>query len=60
MILADNDLLKLPLEAMKIFKQDNIASVSRDFSVQLLYHRILNLSHSDEESKCVNSCRILG
>ena len=34
---------------MKIFKQDNIASVSRDFSVQMLYHRILKLSHSDEE-----------
>ena len=48
-ILADSDLLKLPLEAMAIFKQDNISSVSRDFSLQMLYHRILRFSDTDEE-----------
>ena len=48
-ILADNHLLKLPLEAMKIFQQNNIISVSRDFSLQMLYHRILMFNMRDEE-----------
>jgi len=38
-MLADPDLLELPLEALKVFQVDNIASLSRDFSLQMFYHR---------------------
>ncbi|KAM3912864.1 cilia- and flagella-associated protein 46 [Leptodactylus fuscus] len=39
-LLADKSLLQLPLEALGVFKDDAINSVSRDFSLQLLYNRI--------------------
>ncbi|XP_065641245.1 cilia- and flagella-associated protein 46 isoform X1 [Hydra vulgaris] len=39
-ILADKDLLQLPLEAMSVFSNQNIKSVTRDFSLQILYHRL--------------------
>lgn len=38
-LLADTDLLELPLEALKVFQADSIASLSRDFSLQMFYHR---------------------
>lgn len=38
-LLADPDLLELPLEALKVFQIDSIASLTRDFSLQLFYHR---------------------
>lgn len=38
-ILADPDLLKLPLEALRVFQSDGIVSLSRDFSLQLFFHR---------------------
>ncbi len=38
-ILADLDLLQLPLEALECFKSNNIFSLSRDFSLQIFYHR---------------------
>ena len=40
MILADMHLLALPLETLPLLHRDNICSVSRDFSLQMLHHRI--------------------
>ena len=48
-ILSDSEILKLPLEAMAVFQQHRIASVSRDFSLQMLHHRILAFDNGDEE-----------
>jgi len=39
-ILADADLLELPLEAITSLRADVIDSISRDISLQLLYHRL--------------------
>lgn len=38
-LLCDEHLLKLPLEAMKIFHAPGIKSLSRDFSFQMFYYR---------------------
>ncbi|XP_051883705.1 cilia- and flagella-associated protein 46 [Pristis pectinata] len=43
-LLADKLLMELPLEALKVLQKDVISSVSRDFSLQLLYNR----QHRDE------------
>ncbi|XP_063289661.1 cilia- and flagella-associated protein 46 [Pelobates fuscus] len=40
LLLADPLLMELPLEALSMFKEEGISSVSRDFSLQLLYNRI--------------------
>uniref|UniRef100_K7FTF6 Uncharacterized protein n=1 Tax=Pelodiscus sinensis TaxID=13735 RepID=K7FTF6_PELSI len=39
-LLADSLLMELPLEALSIFQEEVISSVSRDFSLQILYSRI--------------------
>nr|DBA15094.1 TPA: hypothetical protein GDO54_004351 [Pyxicephalus adspersus] len=39
-VLADRSLQQMPLEALAVFKDDGVNSVSRDFSLQLLYNRI--------------------
>ncbi|CAI9562757.1 unnamed protein product [Staurois parvus] len=39
-LLADRFLQQMPLEALAVFKDDSGNSVSRDFSLQLLYNRI--------------------
>jgi len=39
-LLADADLLELPLEAVASLRANVIDSVSRDISLQLLYHRL--------------------
>ncbi|XP_075791336.1 cilia- and flagella-associated protein 46 isoform X2 [Pelodiscus sinensis] len=39
-LLADSLLMELPLEALSIFQEEVISSVSRDFSLQILYNRI--------------------
>ncbi|XP_074855679.1 cilia- and flagella-associated protein 46 [Carettochelys insculpta] len=39
-LLADELLMELPLEALCIFQEEAINSVSRDFSLQILYNRI--------------------
>ncbi|XP_065072026.1 cilia- and flagella-associated protein 46-like isoform X1 [Rhopilema esculentum] len=39
-ILADADLHKLPLEALPVFANSDIRSISRDFSLQIFHHRI--------------------
>ena len=41
-LLADFDLLRLPLESLDFLQCDAVKSVSRDFSLQILYHRISN------------------
>ncbi|XP_053406399.1 cilia- and flagella-associated protein 46-like [Mercenaria mercenaria] len=38
-LLADPELMELPLEALKVFQVENIISLTRDFSLQLFYHR---------------------
>lgn len=39
-LLTDTILLQLPLEGMSILQAKNIRSVARDFSLQVLCHRI--------------------
>ncbi|RXM27115.1 Cilia- and flagella-associated protein 46 [Acipenser ruthenus] len=46
-LLADTLLMELPLEALKVLQEDGISSVSRDFSLQLLYNRMHR-----EEGEC--------
>lgn len=38
-ILSDCQLLELPLEALDMFENQNILSMTRDVSLQMLYHR---------------------
>ena len=46
-ILADKWLMEMPLEALAMFKSPNLASITRDFSMQMLYNRI----HREPEGK---------
>ena len=39
-VLADEWLLQLPLEALKTFAVPQLTSISRDFSLQFHYHRV--------------------
>lgn len=39
-ILADQHLLELPLEALQVLQAEPIISLTRDFSLQMLSHRI--------------------
>ncbi|XP_035752429.1 cilia- and flagella-associated protein 46 [Egretta garzetta] len=49
-LLADTLLMELPLEALSIFKEEGISSVSRDFSLQILYNRV-HLAELETEVK---------
>ncbi|XP_014746146.1 PREDICTED: cilia- and flagella-associated protein 46 [Sturnus vulgaris] len=49
-LLVDTLLMELPLEALSIFKEEGISSVSRDFSLQFLYNR-LHWTESEAEFK---------
>ncbi|XP_056351637.1 cilia- and flagella-associated protein 46 [Oenanthe melanoleuca] len=49
-LLGDALLMELPLEALSIFKEEGISSVSRDFSLQFLYNR-LHWTESETEFK---------
>ncbi|KAM6346812.1 cilia- and flagella-associated protein 46 [Alca torda] len=49
-LLGDTLFMELPLEALSIFKEEGISSVSRDFSLQILYNRIY-LAKSETEVK---------
>ncbi|XP_078421329.1 cilia- and flagella-associated protein 46 [Cetorhinus maximus] len=53
-LLADKLLLELPLEALTALQDDVITSVSRDFSLQLLYNR-LHRDESVSETETVNN-----
>ncbi|CAJ0966588.1 unnamed protein product [Ranitomeya imitator] len=50
-LLADESLQQFPLESLGIFMDDGINSVSRDFSLQLLYNRIHRDHTEDAEGK---------
>ena len=39
-LLADPVLLELPLEALQAIHSESITSISRDVSLQMLYHKI--------------------
>lgn len=39
-LLADKNLLELPLESLSILQEEDLTSVSRDFSLQLLHSRL--------------------
>lgn len=39
-LLADHLLLELPLEALSVLQEEGLTSVTRDFSIQLLYSRL--------------------
>ncbi|XP_025892012.1 cilia- and flagella-associated protein 46 [Nothoprocta perdicaria] len=39
-LLADTLLMELPLEGLSIFQEEGVCSVSRDFSLQILYNRM--------------------
>lgn len=54
LILADPELMKLPLEAMKAFSAESIVSLSRDFSLQLFYHRYHQELPAGQLFKCNN------
>ena len=54
-LLADFDLLQLPLEAMSLLQSQCVKSVSRDFSFQMQYHRIQKFLVEDEGEKIVLS-----
>ncbi len=40
LLLADSALLELPLEALRVLQSDALASVSRDVSLQILFHKL--------------------
>ena len=47
-LLPDFDLLQMPLEALSLLKMDCVKSVARDFSLQMLYHRMKKFIVQDE------------
>ncbi|XP_059333026.1 cilia- and flagella-associated protein 46 [Ammospiza nelsoni] len=49
-LLGDTLLMELPLEALSVFKDEGISSLSRDFSLQFLYNR-LHWTESETELK---------
>ncbi|KAM8806051.1 cilia- and flagella-associated protein 46 [Eudromia elegans] len=49
-LLADTLLMELPLEALSIFREEGVCSVSRDFSLQILYNRVC-VDESEIEAK---------
>ncbi|XP_075468672.1 cilia- and flagella-associated protein 46 isoform X5 [Ascaphus truei] len=50
-LLADKLLMELPLEALGVLKEEGISSVSRDFSLQLLYNRVHREQTEESEVK---------
>eukprot|EP00075_Anas_platyrhynchos_P026650 XP_027315903.1 cilia- and flagella-associated protein 46 isoform X2 [Anas platyrhynchos] len=51
-LLADKSFMELPLETLSVFQEEGICSVSRDFSLQILYNR-LQVDESESEIKDV-------
>ncbi|XP_074731741.1 cilia- and flagella-associated protein 46 [Strix uralensis] len=49
-LLVDTLFMELPLEALSVFKEEGVSSVSRDFSLQILYNRV-HLAESEAEVK---------
>ncbi|XP_067858761.1 cilia- and flagella-associated protein 46 [Heptranchias perlo] len=59
-LLADILLLELPLEALKVLHNDVISSVSRDFSLQLLYNRLHRDESETEHKKDAKNAKAKG
>ncbi|XP_025093435.1 cilia- and flagella-associated protein 46-like isoform X2 [Pomacea canaliculata] len=49
-LLPDADLLELPLEALSCLQADGIDSLTRDFSLQMFYHRMFSGAVTDEKT----------
>ncbi|XP_068112949.1 cilia- and flagella-associated protein 46 isoform X2 [Hyperolius riggenbachi] len=56
-VLADRWLEQLPLEALAVFKDESVSSVSRDFSLQFLYNRIHRVQTEGEGKRDVKSAK---
>ncbi|KAM8924779.1 cilia- and flagella-associated protein 46 [Pelodytes ibericus] len=54
-LLADSSLMELPLEALSVFQEEGIGSVSRDFSLQLLYNRIHRAQTEGDDKRDLKS-----
>ena len=50
-LLADSFLLQLPLEALSFLQHRAVVSVTRDFSLQMLYNRMVKFISVDEAGK---------
>ncbi|EDV20852.1 uncharacterized protein TRIADDRAFT_60790 [Trichoplax adhaerens] len=50
-ILADKELLRLPLEATSFFRSASVSSISRDFSLQILRHRLIDDEGREKREK---------
>ncbi|XP_044276023.1 cilia- and flagella-associated protein 46 [Varanus komodoensis] len=56
-LLVDKILMDLPLEALNIFQEEAISSVSRDFSLQVLYNRLHKEEAENEVKKEVKGAK---
>ncbi|XP_064572943.1 cilia- and flagella-associated protein 46 [Zonotrichia leucophrys gambelii] len=56
-LLGDTLLMELPLEALSVFKDEGISSVSRDFSLQFLYNRLHWVESETELKKKVETSK---
>ena len=56
-LLADEWLLQLPLEALKTFAVPQITSISRDFSLQFHYHRVHPAERSGTKTLIFTGCQ---
>lgn len=54
-LLADKWLLEMPLEALALISSTNFTSISRDFSLQMMHHRV----HKEPEGMLVTICPAL-
>ncbi|XP_061491602.1 cilia- and flagella-associated protein 46 isoform X1 [Rhineura floridana] len=56
-LLVDKFLMELPLEGLNIFQEETISSVSRDFSLQILYNRLHKEESENEIKKDVKGAK---
>ena len=50
-LLADTDLLSLPLESLPMLQTGNVHCVARDFSLQMSYHRLCKMKQGEGKKK---------
>ena len=53
-LLADTRLLALPLESLPLLKQQSICSVTRDFSLQMLQHRMSKNASEETDTRVLS------
>lgn len=54
-MLADRDLLELPLESLSILQEEDLSFVSRDFSLQFFYSRLnSNKTQKGNKHTCID------